>query len=154
MLRPLILLLPLAACSTYLEDKAGLDYAPVYQEAVPTASRTTGGIFHQEAHGLFVSDRRANAVGDVLTVQFVERLQASKSQTASSGRASNFEMTLPSLLPGGLTGAAWTFHRAGFFRARGGDAVQFPDRAAECGRGACAAKWPSGSDGAKAAGAE
>ena len=127
MLRPLILLLPLAACSTYLEDKAGLDYAPVYQEAVPTASRTTGGIFHQEAHGLFVSDRRANAVGDVLTVQFVERLQASKSQTASSGRASNFEMTLPSLLPGGLTGAELGHSTAqDFFRARGGDAVQFP----------------------------
>ncbi len=102
MLRPLLLLFPLASCSTYIEDKAGLDYAPIYHEAVPSAERATGGIFHQEARGLFVSDRRASAVGDVLTVQFVERFQASKSQSASSGRNSSFEMELPMLLSGGF----------------------------------------------------
>jgi flagellar L-ring protein precursor FlgH len=94
----LSLLLPLAACSTYIEDKAGLDYAPIYPEAMPETARATGGIFHDQARGLFVNDRRAQAVGDVLTVQFVERFQASKSQTASSARSSSYEATMPGIL--------------------------------------------------------
>jgi len=105
MLRPLIFVLPLAACSTYLEDKAGVDYAPIYHETMPTASRATGSIFHQDTRGLFVNDRRASAVGDVLTVQFVERFQASKSQSASSGRSSSFQMQLPTAVIGGFDSA-------------------------------------------------
>lgn len=120
MLRTLLLMLPLAACSTYIEDKAGLDYAPVYHEAQPSAARATGSIFHEDTRGLFVNDRRARAVGDVLTVQFVERFQASKSQTTTSGRNSSFEMQLPSILPGGITPDALRHSTRQSFSGRGG----------------------------------
>ncbi|MCH8466329.1 MAG: flagellar basal body L-ring protein FlgH [Roseinatronobacter sp.] len=119
MLRPLILLFPLAACSTYLEDKAGLDYAPLYHETLPVAARASGGIFHDDARGLFVNDRRARNVGDVLTVQFVERFQASKSQSASSGRNSSFEVELPSILPGGLASGDFGSSTRQSFSGRG-----------------------------------
>lgn len=104
----LTLLVPLAACSTYIEDKAGLDYAPIYNEPIPGAARATGSIFHDQARGLFVNDRRARGVGDVLTVQFVERFQASKSQSASSSRNSAFEAQMPGILalPLGALGVA------------------------------------------------
>lgn len=119
MLRPLLLALPLAACSTYLEDKASLDYAPIYHETVPSAMRATGSIFHQDARGLFVSDRRANAVGDVLTVQFVERFQANKSQSVSSGRSSSFRMDLPTAIIGGFDPAGLTHSTRQDFSGRG-----------------------------------
>lgn len=119
MLRPLLLLIPLAACSTYLEDKAGLDYAPIYHEATPSAARATGSIFHQETRGIFVNDRRASSVGDVLTVQFVERFQASKSQSASSGRNSSFEMQLPPVLTGGFNSADLSHSTRQNFTGRG-----------------------------------
>lgn len=119
MLRPLLLLFPLAACSTYLEDMASLDYAPVYHEAIPTAARATGSIYHQDARGLFVNDRRASAVGDVLTVQFVERFQASKSQSASAGRNASFEMELPTLLAGGFDSAGLGHSTRQNFSGRG-----------------------------------
>ncbi len=115
----LILLLPLAACSTYIEDRAGLDYAPIHHEPISAAARATGGIFHQEARGLFVNDRRASGVGDVLTVQFVERFQASKSQSASSGRNSAFEIELPSVLTGGFDSSGLGHSTRQSFSGRG-----------------------------------
>jgi flagellar L-ring protein FlgH len=96
----LVLLVPLAACSTYAEDLAGLDYAPVHAEPAMFAAAPTGSIYQPGARGLFVNDRRATAVGDVLTVQFTERFQGTKSQTASGGKSSSFEMALPTALVG------------------------------------------------------
>ncbi|WP_126979214.1 flagellar basal body L-ring protein FlgH [Frigidibacter oleivorans] len=96
-------LAPLAACSTYVEDRAGMAYAPVHAEAerfLPPPA--TGGIWHDGARGLFVNDRRAAAVGDVLTVQFTERFQATKSQSASGSRESAYEAQLPFNLDGDL----------------------------------------------------
>lgn len=119
MLRHLIFVLPLAACSTYIEDKAGLDYAPIYHETAPSATRPTGSIFHQDTRGLFVNDRRASAVGDVLTVQFVERFQASKSQSASAGRSSSFQMQVPTALIGGFDSAGLSSSSRQDFSGRG-----------------------------------
>jgi len=116
------LLFPLAACSTYIEDKIGLDYAPVHTEAVAFAPVVTGGIYHQGARGLFVNDRRAAGVGDVLTVQFSERFQATKSQSANAGKSSSFEMELPSLLVGDFDNAKLGSTTNQSFSGRGGAA--------------------------------
>lgn len=104
-LYPLCLMLPLAACtSTYVEDLASEDFAPVYpadglqdQGGLPT-----GGIYSASSAGLFASDRRAARVGDILTVQFAERFSASKSQTASGSSQSEFAADLPNLFTGGF----------------------------------------------------
>ena len=102
---PLILLVPFAACtSTYVEDLASEEYAPVYPaEALPEqASLPTGGIYTASSSGLFASDRRASHVGDILTVQFVERFAATKSQSASGQRSSDYEIDLPDVATLGL----------------------------------------------------
>lgn len=103
-LLPLILLLPIAACTTYVEDVASEDYAPVYPaEPLPEqAALPTGGIYSASSSGLFASDRRAAHVGDILTVQFVERFSASKSQSASGQRQSDYAIDLPDALTLGL----------------------------------------------------
>ncbi|MDV7401649.1 flagellar basal body L-ring protein FlgH, partial [Arthrospira platensis SPKY1] len=72
--------------------------------------------------GLFVNDRRAMAVGDVLTVQFTERFQGTKSQTANGSKSSSFEMALPTVLVGDLDQAGLGSSTEQSFAGRGGAA--------------------------------
>lgn len=113
-------LLPLAACSTMIEDKASRDFDPLYDETAMFApAAVTGGIYHASARGLFVNDRRAARVGDVLTVQFAERFQASKSQTANGGRSNSYEVDLPDVLTGGFDDTRLTMGTDQSFSGRG-----------------------------------
>lgn len=96
----LLLLLPLCACATYIEEETARNFAPIYQEPPQPPAGPSGAIFHSGARGLFVHDRRAAAVGDVLTVQLTERFAASKSQTANAARSTSFDVTLPTALIG------------------------------------------------------
>lgn len=100
----LALILPLAACATYVEDMASEAYAPVYPgEVLPEeAALPTGGIYTASSAGLFASDRRAARVGDILTVQFTERFAATKSQSASGSRTSEYDLDMPDALTLGL----------------------------------------------------
>jgi flagellar L-ring protein FlgH len=118
----LIPLLSLCACATYVEDKVSLDYAPIHAPHQSFAPNVTGGIYHQGAGGLFVNDRRASRVGDVLTVQFSERFQATKSQSASANKSSSFEATLPSLLVGSFDNSKLGSGTDQSFSGRGGAA--------------------------------
>lgn len=118
----LCLLLPLGACATYVEDRASANYEPVYVEAPEPAAMPTGSIYYQGSRGLFASDRRAAGIGDVLTVQFIERFQASKSQSANAGRNASFEMELPPLLAGGFDSARLGSSTSESFGGRGGAA--------------------------------
>ncbi|MFQ6774996.1 flagellar basal body L-ring protein FlgH [Cereibacter sphaeroides] len=100
----LALLLAPAACSTYVEDRASEAWAPVYpvEEAGRLDSPPTGGIYSSTSRGLFVSDRRAARVGDIVTVDFDEKFSASKSQSASGSRKSDYAIDLPDALTLGL----------------------------------------------------
>ena len=118
----LTLVLPLCACATYVEDRAGANYAPVYVEAPEPSAVPTGSIYYQGTRGLFASDRRASGIGDVLTVQFIERFQASKSQSANAGRSASMEMELPSLLVGDFDSGRLGGSTAESFSGRGGAA--------------------------------
>lgn len=118
----LSLLLPLAACATQIEDTISLDYAPIYAEQAAFAAANTGGIYHEGARGLFVNDARAANIGDVLTVQFSEKFQATKSQSANAGKSSNFEMDLPDILTGGFDDSGLSTGTDQSFSGRGGAA--------------------------------
>ncbi len=93
-----------AACSTYTEEVTSANYQPIYPEAPMYAANAspTGGIYHASAQGLFVQDRRAAQVGDVLTVDLSERFTASVSLSAASGRTSSYSADLPNMLTGGF----------------------------------------------------
>jgi flagellar L-ring protein precursor FlgH len=114
---------PLAACATYIEDRTAAEFAPVYEETVGfVAAPVTGGIYAAGSGGLFVSDRKAAAVGDVLTVQFTERFQATKSQAARGARSSSYEIDLPDLLTGGFDDGELTNGTDQSFAGSGGAA--------------------------------
>lgn len=105
----LTLLLTAAACTpTYIEEQESLNFAPVYPEDAygDSDALPTGGIYTASSGGIFASDRRATRVGDILTVQFVERFQASKSQSASGSRGNDFSLDMPDVLPLGLDSGA------------------------------------------------
>lgn len=105
----LTLLLTAAACTpTYVEEQESLNFAPVYPEDAygDSDALPTGGIYTASSGGIFASDRRATRVGDILTVQFVERFQASKSQSASGSRGNDFSLDMPDILPLGLDNGA------------------------------------------------
>lgn len=119
---PYFLLLPLAACSTYIEEEASRNYAPIYEEPAPMTAMASGSIYHQGARGLFVNDSRATRVGDVLTVQFSERFQASKTQTANASRTTSYEVELPALLTGGFDAGELGHSAAQSFAGKGGAA--------------------------------
>ena len=57
--------------------------------------------FMMKKPGFFASDRRANNVGDILTVTLNESLSASKSTTNTTTKADTFGVTLPPLFSNG-----------------------------------------------------
>lgn len=103
--KALALLLAAAACTpTQIEEKESLNFAPVYpEEGYMDSNRIpTGGIYTASSGGIFASDRRAARMGDILTVQFVERFQASKTQSASGSRSNSYSLDMPDALTLGL----------------------------------------------------
>lgn len=94
----------LAGCSTYLEESEAELYAPVYPVGEVERDRLmlSGSIYSGHAKGLFAADRRASAVGDILTVEFRERFAASKSQAADTSKKDSFAVDIPDVLPLGF----------------------------------------------------
>ena len=104
-------LLSLALLSLPSASSAGrilADRVPVIPPAMPappTAALPTGSIWMDAqlagmGHRLALAeDRRARGVGDILTIELVERLQAEKSTEQDSARSSNRGLTLPDTAP-------------------------------------------------------
>lgn len=97
-----VLLLASACTSTLVEEADSVNYDPVYPASGMAEPSATGGIYTASSAGLFASDRRAARVGDILTVEFEERFQASKSQSTSGNRASDYELDMPDALTMGM----------------------------------------------------
>jgi flagellar L-ring protein precursor FlgH len=66
----------LSACSTYVEELASDEFAPVFPEENDTEQVADGAIFDGNAQGLFASERKASKVGDILTISLNESFQA------------------------------------------------------------------------------
>ena len=119
---PLIILAMTAACtSSYIQDVESQNFRPVYPEepAYMPERTATGGIYSTSAQGLFVMDRRAAQVGDILTVELRERFSASKSQSASASSGSSRQMDLPNFISGGFDDALLTSSSDRSFQGRG-----------------------------------
>jgi flagellar L-ring protein FlgH len=74
------------------------DYAPALpaETAAPT---TPGAIFPGASYAPLTSGARASRVGDVLTVVLAERMQATKSNAAKTGRDGSIGLTPPATGP-------------------------------------------------------
>ncbi|MEL6550190.1 MAG: flagellar basal body L-ring protein FlgH [Pseudomonadota bacterium] len=93
--------LALAGCSTQIEEAESEFFAPVFPVAPAALDQglPTGAIYGSGAKGLFAADRRASAVGDILTVDFQEAFAASKNQAAGSNKTDSFAVDIPDILP-------------------------------------------------------
>ena len=106
-LKPVLILVCLftTGCSTYAEKNEGQAFMPVEPPVnLALSEPSNGAIFQSSQNGLFATDQRARRVGDILTVSFNETYAATKAQTATSTKADNFAVTLPTGLPNILTG--------------------------------------------------
>ena len=77
-----------------LKEPPGPDYGP----AVPTEplqTSDTGGIYRTETSMDLFMDLRARAVGDILTIQLVERTDASKDSSSSTSKGTDLNTGLP-----------------------------------------------------------
>ena len=81
--------LVIVGCSTYMENKKAEEFVPIHQEISFSEKDDTidGSIYDEKSSGFFASDRRANNVGDILTVTLNESLSASKSTTNTTTKA-------------------------------------------------------------------
>jgi flagellar L-ring protein FlgH len=73
-------------------------FAPTAPQA-PIAQPTNGAIFQVESYTPLTSGARASRLGDILTIVLVERMSASKSNSATTGRNGSVGLTPPTTGP-------------------------------------------------------
>ena len=96
-------LLLLQACSGMARKPRQTDDAD-YSATIPSEAYTPpppapGTIYNAASGGSFdlFMDRRARSVGDILTIQLVERTDASKESSTSSAKGSSVDTSLPTI---------------------------------------------------------
>ena len=94
----------LTACSTFVEDVASEQFMPIIPDAANEEKIIDGAIYSGKSKGLFATERIASKVGDIVTVALNESFNASKSQSAASGKTDNFGVTLPNGILNDLMG--------------------------------------------------
>jgi flagellar L-ring protein precursor FlgH len=119
-----LILLFLIGCT---QTERLIDRVPPVPPAIapePPVEAVTGSLWPQQGRALYpAEDRRARHVGDTLTVQLVERLQAEKSAGQQARQTSSRSLDLPdarpfSLVPEGLFAGASERSFAGSGAAR------------------------------------
>ena len=96
--KSIICLFFLTGCvNTYVEEQASLEFEPFYpkQEYEQPKRNINGSIYAQAGGGLFATDRRAQNVGDILTVNLSEQFSAKKAQNSTSAKTDAFDVTVP-----------------------------------------------------------
>ena len=94
--------LALAGCSGVREAKISETFQMNYDEVVPVRESIADGAIYSRANaGFFLGDRRAQRVGDLLTVTLKEDMSVSKTDSSDISRGGNLTVkSLPSLLFG------------------------------------------------------
>ncbi|MGV7122676.1 flagellar basal body L-ring protein FlgH [Sphingopyxis sp. 550A] len=93
-----LIALALAPAPALAKDKVAPDAFAVTMPAPPPASPTNGAIF-QGGYVPLTSGGRAGAVGDIITIQLVERTAATKSNAAATQRDGDIGLTPPTTGP-------------------------------------------------------
>ena len=81
-------------------DREHDEYRATFAESAELAPPANGSIFQVAAgYAPLTSGARAAQVGDIITIQLVERMQASKSNSATMGREGSIGLTPPTTGP-------------------------------------------------------
>ena len=97
----IIPLLILGSCSTHMESRIHDDFEtiqPDFTNIIPKNSQE--GTIYEGDGGLFASDRRANQVGDIITVTLAETVTAVNNANGTMNKNQNFTFDLPAALFG------------------------------------------------------
>ncbi len=97
-----LILFSLQSCSTYMENKIGEDFKSIQPDFTnfEIANSSTEGAVYDGGGGLFASDRRANAVGDIITITLEESMTAANSGSESTSKSDSYAFDLPEALFG------------------------------------------------------
>jgi flagellar L-ring protein precursor FlgH len=87
----------LAACAAPRHEVALEGPTTARPPELPANGMPTGGIFQAAAYRPLFEDRKPRYVGDILTVQLNEKLNASQTANSSTERTADFEIALPGI---------------------------------------------------------
>lgn len=116
----------LAAAGTLLLGAcASTAPAPVPMAVAPSAAPSDGAIYRAGGDIVLFQDRKARLVGDVLTVQLVERTDAKKSANTTTAKSTDIDIASPTIAGrpvtvGGTPVGAFGFNSAQGFTGSGG----------------------------------
>ena len=98
----LFLSLLLGGCASYMEEKIGKEFKSIQPDFtnIQPASYTTAGAVYNGQGGLFASDRRANNVGDIITITLEENMSAANSGSETLSKSDEYSFDLPEALFG------------------------------------------------------
>ena len=85
----------LAACAAPRHPVVPPGPTTALPQPAPQAQSATGGVFQPAAYRPLFEDRKPRYVGDIITVNIVERLNASQSANSNTERKTEFEVNLP-----------------------------------------------------------
>ena len=95
-----VLVIMLSGCAQHNADRVSIDFEPMYPQDMPLVetNNRSGTIFNATRGNLFSMESRAQMVGDIITVQFAESFQATKSQNAATAKSNDSSISLPTAL--------------------------------------------------------
>ena len=95
-----VLVIMLSGCAQHNADRVSIDFEPMYPQEMPLVetNNRSGAIFNATRGNLFSMESRAQMVGDIITVQFAESFQATKSQNAATAKSNDSSISLPTAL--------------------------------------------------------
>ena len=95
-----VLVILLSGCAQHNADRVSIDFEPMYPQEMPLVetNNRSGTIFNASQGNLFSMESRAQMVGDIITVQFAESFQATKSQNAATAKSNDSSISLPTAL--------------------------------------------------------
>ncbi|RDV02666.1 flagellar basal body L-ring protein FlgH [Sphingorhabdus pulchriflava] len=96
-------IIALAMCSPAVaKDKVPVDAFAATAPAPRPDPVSNGAIFQGDGYTPLTSGNRAGAIGDIVTIQLIERISANKGNSASTGRNGSVGLTPPVTGPLGL----------------------------------------------------
>jgi len=96
----LAFLIALAGCAQHNANRLSSEFEPMYPQDMPLVERDnrSGTIFNAAKGNLFSMESKAQMVGDIITIEFAESFQATKSQNAATSKTSDSSISLPTLM--------------------------------------------------------
>ena len=89
----------LFSCSTYMEHKIGEDFKSIQPEYTNIERKESkDGTVYDGGGGLFLPDRRANNVGDIITITLEESMSAANSGSETLSKSDSYVFDLPEAL--------------------------------------------------------